>query len=60
MVPGGPFQLLPALRRPAIAAPREVHLHFHGVSAEDLATILAQQGMPPIPLARPGGPQAAR
>jgi len=32
---------LPAPQRPAIDALREVHLHFHGVTAEDVATILA-------------------
>jgi hypothetical protein len=26
--------------RPAIEAPRQVHLHFHGVSAEDVAAII--------------------
>jgi hypothetical protein len=33
---------LPAPQRPAIEAPREVHLHFHGVSAEDVAELLAR------------------
>jgi len=27
-------------RRPAVEPPREVHLHFHGVTAEDVAAIL--------------------
>ena len=37
---------------PAIEAPRpEVHLHFHGVTAEDMVEILrrAQDGLPPAP-----------
>ena len=29
--------------RPAIEHPREVHLHLHGVSAEDIAAILARR-----------------
>lgn len=33
---------LPGPQRPAIKAPREVHLHFHGVTAEDVAAILAR------------------
>jgi hypothetical protein len=33
---------VPAPRRPAVEAPRpELHLHFHGVTAEDVAAILA-------------------
>lgn len=32
---------LPAPRRPAIETTREVHLHFHGVTAEDVAAIVA-------------------
>jgi hypothetical protein len=28
---------------PAVEAPREVHLHLHGVSGKDLAAILAMQ-----------------
>jgi hypothetical protein len=32
---------LTALQHQAIGAPREVHLHFHGVGAEDVAAILA-------------------
>jgi hypothetical protein len=34
---------LPAPQRPAIEAPRELHLHFHGVTAEDVAAIIAMQ-----------------
>jgi hypothetical protein len=30
--------------RSAIEAPRQVHLHLHGVTAEDVAAILAQHG----------------
>jgi hypothetical protein len=32
--------LLPAPQRPAIEGPAEVHLHFHGVGAEDVAEVL--------------------
>jgi hypothetical protein len=32
--------------RPAIEAPRQVHLHLHGVSAEDIAAILARNHFP--------------
>jgi hypothetical protein len=31
---------LPAPQRPAIEAPREVHIHVHGASAEDIAEAL--------------------
>jgi hypothetical protein len=34
---------LPGPRPAAIEAPREVHLHFHGVTAEDVAEIIAGQ-----------------
>jgi hypothetical protein len=32
---------LPAPRRPAVEAPAEVHLHFHGITAEDVVAIVA-------------------
>jgi hypothetical protein len=36
-----PAQSLPGPRAPAIGAPKqELHLHFHGVDAEDVAAIL--------------------
>ena len=35
-----------APQRQAIGGPREVYLHFHGVSAEDAATILAGRNRP--------------
>jgi len=42
-----PARALPAPQRPAIEAPRpEVHLHFHGVTAEDVSAILARQDLP--------------
>jgi len=31
---------------PAIERPHEVHLHLHGVSAEDIAAILAREAPP--------------
>ena len=34
---------IPAPQRPAIRPAREVHLHFHGVTAEDIAAIVARQ-----------------
>ena len=34
---------LPAPRRPAIERPAELHLHFHGLTAEDVAAILARR-----------------
>jgi hypothetical protein len=37
-----PSQALPAPQRPAIEAPAEVHFHFHGVTAGDVAAILRQ------------------
>lgn len=37
---------LPAPPRPAIEASREVHLHFHGVTAEDVAAIIGQHQAP--------------
>jgi hypothetical protein len=40
-VPWRRAEPLPAPRRPAVEPPREVHLHFHGVTAEDVAAILA-------------------
>jgi hypothetical protein len=43
-VPPPRAQPLPAPPRAAIEAPREVHLHFHGVSAEDVAAIIRQSG----------------
>ena len=40
----GPAEPLPAPRREAIGAPRpEVHVHFHGVTAEEVAAIIARQ-----------------
>ena len=36
--------------RPAIGAPKqEVHLHFHGVTAEEIADILAERNRPDGP-----------
>jgi hypothetical protein len=35
-------------RRPAIEAPREVHLHFHGADAEQVAEVLRQLPHEPI------------
>ena len=32
--------------RPAIERPQEVHLHLHGVSAEEIAAILRRQDQP--------------
>jgi len=40
-VPWRPAEPLPAPRCPVIEPPREVHLHFHGVTAEDAAAIVA-------------------
>jgi hypothetical protein len=40
-VPRRAAQAIPAPQRPPIGAPREVHLHFHGVTAEDVAAIVA-------------------
>jgi hypothetical protein len=39
--PSRPAQL-PSEPRPAIEAPRQLHLHFHGVQAEDVAAIIAR------------------
>jgi hypothetical protein len=39
-VPPRPAGSLSAPRRPAIEAKRELHLHFHGVSAEDVSAIV--------------------
>src|SRR5262249_31945477 len=38
-----PVQPLPGPAPPAIGAPREVHLHFHGIAAEDVAEILRRE-----------------
>ncbi len=46
-----PAESLPAPRRPAIGRAAEVHLHFHGVTAEDVAAILDGRN-------RPDGPRA--
>ncbi len=35
-----PSQARPAPRRPAIERAAEVHLHFHGISAEEAAAIV--------------------
>jgi hypothetical protein len=43
-VPRRPVQALPGPERPAIGRPAEVHLHFHGVTAEEVAAILAEHG----------------
>jgi hypothetical protein len=37
-----PAGALPAPRRPRIGAPGEVHLHFHGMTAEEAAAIVRQ------------------
>jgi hypothetical protein len=49
-VPRRAAEPLSAPRRPAIVRPQELHVHFHGVSAEDVAAILAERN-------RPGGPR---
>jgi len=36
-----PSQALPAPQQPAIGRPAEVHLHFHGIDAAEVAAILA-------------------
>jgi hypothetical protein len=41
-VPWHRAEPLSAPRQQAIGAPREVHLHFHGASAEDIAEALRQ------------------
>jgi len=38
-----PARPLPAPQRPAIGVPRELHLHLHGVSAAEIATVLARR-----------------
>ena len=35
--------------QPALEAPQEVHLHLHGISAEDVAAILARDRLPGDP-----------
>jgi len=38
-----PAESLPQPQHPAIEAPKqELHLHFHGVTAEDVSAILAR------------------
>ena len=37
---------LPGAERPAIGAPQQLHLHFHGVDATDVAEIIRQQKPP--------------
>ena len=37
-------QALPSPPRPVIERPGEVHLHFHGVDAAEVAAILCQHG----------------
>ncbi len=47
-----PAESLPAPRAPELPAPErlpEVHLHLHGVSAEDVAAIISPQGIPAPP-----------
>jgi hypothetical protein len=39
LAPPRPFPV-PSEPRPAIEAPRQVHLHFHGVEAEDVAELI--------------------
>jgi type VI protein secretion system component VasK len=46
-----PAESLPAPQRPPIGRAAEVHLHFHGVTAEDAAAILDGRN-------RPDGPRA--
>jgi hypothetical protein len=41
-VPWRTGRLVSAPRQQAIDAPREVHLHFHGVDADDVAEVLRQ------------------
>ena len=38
-----PARPLPAPQRPAIGVPRELHLHLHGVSAAEIAAVLARR-----------------
>lgn len=44
-VPWRPAEPLSAPRPPALGAPREVHIHLYGASAEDIAAALRQ--LPP-------------
>jgi hypothetical protein len=44
-LPQRPAESLTAPQRPAIERPAEVHLHFHGVSAEEVAAVLHQPQM---------------
>jgi hypothetical protein len=37
---------VPSQPRPAIERPQEIRLHLHGVSAEDVAAILARDHLP--------------
>lgn len=49
-LPGQAAEPLPGPRRPAISAPKqELHLHFHGVTAEDVASIIAERNRPDGP-----------
>jgi hypothetical protein len=43
LLPQRAAQPLPPPPRPAIERPGELHLHLHGVTAEDVATILRHQ-----------------
>lgn len=43
VLPPGAAAPLQEPQRPAIEAARQVHLHFHGVTAEDVAAIIARQ-----------------
>jgi hypothetical protein len=38
-----PAPPLPAAQRRAIEGPREVHLHFHGITAEDVAAVIKRE-----------------
>jgi hypothetical protein len=40
------MQALPAPEQLVLGRAQEVHLHFHGVSAEDMVAIIARQGEP--------------
>ncbi len=42
---GAPYPAIPG-RLPHFERLREVHLHLHGVSAEDVAAIIGRQGLP--------------